>query len=207
MALLLLSRFSRVRPQRWQSIRLPCPWDSPSKNTGVDCHFLLQCIKVKSESEVSQSCPTHSDPVDCTHKGLFAASHVGSSWTRYQNHVSCMSGRFFTIWRTGKFLENTDGHFNRQSWWICDAWKDVYFLPGLSWIWLLVQRSDVGVGLWLCSGLRLNAVLRVPQELDLYNNNMCVMPTWKGWRAMWSMTVLGPRDSVLSMQNSDMEVP
>ena len=41
-----------------------CPWDSPGKNTGVGCHFLLQCMKVKSESEVSQSCPTLSDPMD-----------------------------------------------------------------------------------------------------------------------------------------------
>ena len=44
--------------------RLPHPWDSPGKNTGVRCHFLLQCMKVKSESEVTQSCPTLSDPVD-----------------------------------------------------------------------------------------------------------------------------------------------
>ena len=45
--------------------RHPRPWDSPGKNTGVGCHFLLQCIKVKSESEVAQSCPTLSDPMDC----------------------------------------------------------------------------------------------------------------------------------------------
>ena len=45
--------------------RLLCPWDSPGKNTGVGCHFLLQCMKVKSESEVAQSCPTLSDPMDC----------------------------------------------------------------------------------------------------------------------------------------------
>ena len=44
----------------------PIPWDSPGKNTGVGCHFLLQCMKVKSESEVSQSCPTLSDPMDCS---------------------------------------------------------------------------------------------------------------------------------------------
>ena len=43
---------------------LPSPWDSPGKNTGVGCHFLLQCMKVKSESEVSQSCPTLCDPID-----------------------------------------------------------------------------------------------------------------------------------------------
>ena len=47
----------------------PRPWDSPSKNTGVGCHFLLQCMKVKSESEVTQSCPTPSDPVDCSLPG------------------------------------------------------------------------------------------------------------------------------------------
>ena len=55
-----------VRPHRWQPIRLPHPWDSPGKNTGVGCHFLLQCMKVKSESEVAQVCPTLSDPMDCS---------------------------------------------------------------------------------------------------------------------------------------------
>ena len=53
-----------VRPHRRQPTRLPCPWDSPGKNTGVGCHFLLQCLKVKSESEVTQSCPTLRDPMD-----------------------------------------------------------------------------------------------------------------------------------------------
>ena len=45
------------------------PWDSPGKNTGVGCHFLLQCMKEKSESEVAQSCPTLSDPMDCSLPG------------------------------------------------------------------------------------------------------------------------------------------
>ena len=56
-------------PHRWQPTRLPHPWDSPSRITGVDCHFLLQCMKVKSESEVAQSCPTLSDHVDCSLSG------------------------------------------------------------------------------------------------------------------------------------------
>ena len=47
----------------------PHPWDSPGKNTEVGCHFLLQCIKVKSESEVAQPCPTLSDPMDCSLSG------------------------------------------------------------------------------------------------------------------------------------------
>ena len=54
---------------RWQPTRLPRPWDSPGKNTGVGCHFLLQCMKVKSEREVAQSCPTLSDPMDCSLPG------------------------------------------------------------------------------------------------------------------------------------------
>ena len=74
MLLLLLGHFSRadsVQPHIWQPTRLPCPWDSPGKNTGVGCHFLLQCmkVKVKNESEVSQLCPTLSDPMDCSSPG------------------------------------------------------------------------------------------------------------------------------------------
>ena len=59
-----------VRPHRRQPTRLPCPWDSPGKNTGVDCHFLLQCRKVKSEREVAQSCPALRDPMDCSPPGF-----------------------------------------------------------------------------------------------------------------------------------------
>ena len=68
----LLSRFSRVRlcaTPETAAHQAPRPWDSPGKNTGVGCHFLLQCMKVKSEREVSQLCPTLSDPVDCSLPG------------------------------------------------------------------------------------------------------------------------------------------
>ena len=58
-----------VRPQRQQPTQLFCPRDSPGKNTGVGCHFLLQCMKAKSEHEVAQSCPTLSDPMDCSLSG------------------------------------------------------------------------------------------------------------------------------------------
>ena len=58
-----------MRSHRQQPTRLLCPWDSPGKNTGVGFHFLLQCMKVKSESEVAQSCPTLSDPMDCSLPG------------------------------------------------------------------------------------------------------------------------------------------
>ena len=67
-----------VRPHRWQPTRLPHPWDSQGKNTGVGCHFLLQRMKVKSESEVAQSCLTLSNPMDCSPpsssiRGIFQA--------------------------------------------------------------------------------------------------------------------------------------
>ena len=58
-----------VRLHRRQPTRLPRPWDSPGKNTGVGCHFLFQCMKVKSESELAQLCPTLSDPMDCSLPG------------------------------------------------------------------------------------------------------------------------------------------
>ena len=68
-----------VRPHRRQPTRLRLPWDSPGKNTGVGCHFLLQRMKVKRESEFSQSCLTLSDPMDCSLPvssihGIFQAS-------------------------------------------------------------------------------------------------------------------------------------
>ena len=56
-------------PHRRQPTRLLRPWDSPDKNTGVGCHFLLQCMKVESESEVAQSGPTLRDPMDCSLPG------------------------------------------------------------------------------------------------------------------------------------------
>ena len=59
----LLQSCLTLRPHRRQPTRLPRPWDSPGKNTGVGCHFLHQCMKVKSESEVAQSCPTLSNPM------------------------------------------------------------------------------------------------------------------------------------------------
>ena len=58
-----------MRPYRRQPIRLPRPWDSPGKNTGMGCHFLLQCMKVKSESEVAQLCPTLCNFMDCSLPG------------------------------------------------------------------------------------------------------------------------------------------
>ena len=76
--------FDSMRPHRRLPTRLPCPWDYPGKNTGVGCHFLLQCIKVKSESEVAQSCLTLSDLIDCSLPG---SSAVGFSRQEYWSRL------------------------------------------------------------------------------------------------------------------------
>ena len=68
----LLQSCPTLPPHRRQPTRLPRPWDSPGKNTGVSCHFLLQCTKVKSESEVAQLCLTFCDPMDCSLPGSSA---------------------------------------------------------------------------------------------------------------------------------------
>ena len=73
-----------MRPQRRQPTRLPCPWDSPGKNTGVGCHFLLQCMKVKSESEVTQSCSTLATPWTAAYQ---APPSMGFSRQKYWSGV------------------------------------------------------------------------------------------------------------------------
>ena len=93
-----------LRPHRQQPTRFCCPWDSPGKNTGVACHFLLQCRKVKSESEVTQvfylkviqSCPTPSDPMDCSLPGssvhgIFQARVLEWGAIAFSNLQHCLS--------------------------------------------------------------------------------------------------------------------
>ena len=117
-----------VQPHRRQPTRLPHPWDSPGKNTGVGCHFLLQCMKVKSQSEVAQSCLTLSDPWTAAYqappsmgfsrqeywsgvplpslteppgKHLFSElHHVRSSWARDQTCATCIGRWIFNPWTT-----------------------------------------------------------------------------------------------------------
>ena len=83
-----------VRPQRRQPTRLPHPWDSPGKNTGVGCHFLLQCMKVKSESEVAQSCPTLGTPWTTAHQ---APPSKGFSRQKYWSGVPLPSPEVFLL--------------------------------------------------------------------------------------------------------------
>ena len=96
-----------ARPQRWQPTRLPCPWDSPGKNTGVVCHFLLQCMKVKSESEVAQSCPT----TTIGNSSVKIISVIQSCPTLFNPRDCSMPG--FPV--PHQVLEFTQTHVNRVS--------------------------------------------------------------------------------------------
>ena len=100
-----------VWPHRRQPTRLPCPWDSPGKNTEVGCHFLLQCMKVKSESEVTQSCPTLHDPMDCSPlgssiHGIFQARVLEWDSITYLPYVSeLFTILYLTLWLIYKLHE------------------------------------------------------------------------------------------------------
>ena len=100
-----------LQPHRRQPTRLTHPWDSPGKNNGVGCHFLFQCMKVKSEREFAPSCPTLCDPMGCSPPsssvhGILQARILewvaipfsrGSPQPRDRTQVSCIAGRFFTV--------------------------------------------------------------------------------------------------------------
>ena len=118
-----------VWPHRQQPTRLPRPWDSPGKNTGGGCHFLLQCMKVKSESEVAQSCLTLSDPMDCSLPGSpipgilqartleWVAISFFNAWkwkvkVKLLNHVRLL----VTPW-TAAFQAPASVGFSRQEYW------------------------------------------------------------------------------------------
>ena len=112
--------FDSVRPHRRQPARLPCPWDSPGMNTGVGCHFLLQCIRVKSESEVAQSCPTLSDPMDCSPPGSSIHGIFPGKSTGVGCH--CLLRAYYRYWLAGAVVlaacrgHHREGKKTREEW-------------------------------------------------------------------------------------------
>ena len=129
-----------VWPHWWKPTRFPCPWDSPDKNTGVGCHFRLQCMKVKSESEIAQSCPTLHDPTLCdpidgslpgsSIHGIFQARQEYWSEVPLSSPISCHIVRilhrhiFFIKWEpTPVFLlgkSHGQGYLEGYSPWSCN---------------------------------------------------------------------------------------
>ena len=97
-----------VQSHRWQPTRLLCLWDSPSKNTAVGCHFLLQCMKVKSESEFTQSCPTLATPWTAAYQ---TPPFLGFSRQEYWSGVPLPSPKIFLYYFSNQLhLTNPDIH-------------------------------------------------------------------------------------------------
>ena len=118
-----------MRPHGLQPTGLLRPWDSPGKNTGVGCHFLLQCMKVESESEVTQSCLTLSDPMDCrlpgsSIRGIFRATvlewgAIAFSWSNIQNGLK-EEKEAYIIHRNGGLTEMDLSSQSRQRFYFLD---------------------------------------------------------------------------------------
>ena len=136
-----------VQPQRWQPTRLPCPWDSPGKNTGVGGHFLLQCMKVKSESEVTQSCLTLSNPMDCSLPGSSVHEIVWVlEWV-----ATAFSGRLFESLLNCKEIKLVDPKGNQS--WIFIGRTDAEAEAPILWLpdaknWLTGKDPDAGKDWW-----------------------------------------------------------
>ena len=125
-----------VRPHRRQPTRLPRPWDSPGKNTGVGCHFLLQCMKVKSESEVAQSCPTLSDPMDCSPPGpsVPGIPRAGAlAWVPSPSPIMLTNRHIYLLEQNSP--ETNAGIYGQPAWsrkipWRRESQPTPVFLPG-----------------------------------------------------------------------------
>ena len=118
-----------VRPHRWQPTGLPNPWDSPGKNTGVGCHFLLQCKKVKSQSEVAQSCLILSDPMDCSLSGssvhgIFQARVLEWGAIAFSMCMFSCVQLFATPWSVAHQAPLSMGFFRQE------YWSGLQFPPG-----------------------------------------------------------------------------
>ena len=109
-----------LRPHRLQPTRLLCPWDSPGKNTGAGCHFLLQCMKVESESEVAQSCPTLGDPMDCSLPG---SSVHGIFQARVLEWGAIAFSRKQYMQRPKIRVSLSVTLKMRKSWWLDEVWE------------------------------------------------------------------------------------
>ena len=117
-----------VRPYRRQPTRPRHPWDSPGKNTGVGCHFLLQCMKVKSESEVAQSCPTLIDPILFFLYSYFRKLHWYAHEKAMAPHSSTLAWKIPWTEEPG-WLQSMGSQRVRRDW-----TGVTLFFPALGWI-------------------------------------------------------------------------
>ena len=134
-----------MRPHRQQPTRLCHPWDSPGKNTGVGCHFLLQCMKVKNESEVTQSCPTLRNPMDCSLPGssihgIFQArvlEWVAIAFSEYSGLISFRMGGLDLLAVQGTLKSLVQHHSSKTS----VLWCSAFFIVQVSHPYMTTGKS------------------------------------------------------------------
>ena len=169
-----------MRPHRRQLTGLPRPWDSPGKNTGVGCHFLLQCMKVKSESEVAQSCLTPSDPMDrsppgSSVHGIFQARVLEWGAIAFSRTIVCVnyiwdisltSSKIFWL-LFSQILTSVPLHYLENVENFCCLFHSHFLI------------------LWLAFNLR--AILTWRLKISCTNHKICdlLCPKRKGYRKRW----------------------
>ena len=134
-----------MRPHRQQPTRLCHPWDSPGKNTGVGCHFLLQCMKVKNESEVTQSCPTLRNPMDCSLpgssiRGIFQArvlEWVAIAFSEYSGLIPFRMGGLDLLAIQGTLKSLLQHHSSKTS----VLWCSAFFIVQVSHPYMTTGKS------------------------------------------------------------------
>ena len=166
-----------VRPHRCQPTRLPRPWDPPGKNTGMGCHFLLQYMKVKSENQVTQLCPTLSDPMDCSYQ---APPSMGFSRQEYWSGVPLPSPSYISIPqnKTSVSLKNVQDLYTENYKTLIkeikgelNKWRDV----SCSWIATLVKMSVPGLILRFSAT---SIIILLGHFMDIYKLILKFM--WRG---------------------------
>ena len=170
-----------VQPHRRQPTRLPRPWDSPGKNTGVGCHFLLQCMKVKTEREVAQSCLTLSDPMDCSLPG---SSVHGICQARVLEWVAIA----FSMPWVYTYLQTQVVYIKCRQLFVCQPYLNTVVLKNK---FLVHSRNLVHGGcLYQCSGGE-TPDPRCPYHLHVFIW-LCLV-FYCGARAQWHMDLVAPR--------------
>ena len=145
-----------VQPHRRRPTRLPRPWDSPGKNTGVGCHFLLQCMKGKSENEVAQSCPTLRDPMVCSLSGSFVHGIFQArvlEWGAIAFSITCVYKCIKNIFMFVPVAHLYNHVFNWINFWsfplsfymhaeVCQGWFVTLVYPSLPHLFQLPCNND-----------------------------------------------------------------
>ena len=183
-----------LRPYRRQPRSLPHPWDSPGKNTGVGYHFLLQCRKVKSESEVAQSCPTLSDPMDCSLSGssvhgIFQARVL--EWVVIAFSKQSWSVQFSSVAQSCPTLCNPMNKARQASLSITNSWSSLKLMP-IEWVMpsshLILYRP-------------LLLLLPIPPSIRVFSSESTLCMRWpKYWSFSFSISPSNEHPGTISFR-------